>query len=142
MTKRNWILLILTLLGVLISGYLSLTKLLGTATVCLGGSSSCELVQNSAYARLAGVPVAYLGLLTYFGLLVLLLVKLSDWRDLGLMAAQLFLGLAIIGAIFSGYLTYVELFIIDDICQWCVASATVNWLLMLQTLIGLNSDTE
>ena len=31
--------------------------------------------------------------------------------------------LALIGFGFSAYLTYLELFVIDAICQWCVASA-------------------
>ncbi len=140
MTGRNRILLILSILGLLISGYLSATKLLGTSTVCLGGSGSCELVQNSAYASLMGIPVAYLGLLTYLGLLALLLIKVADWKELGLVAAQLFLGLAIIGALFSAYLTYVELFVIYDICQWCVASAIVSWLLLIRTFVGLDAD--
>ena len=35
-----------------------------------------------------------------------------------------FLG-ALIGFGFSLYLTYLELFVIDAICQWCVASAVL-----------------
>ena len=30
--------------------------------------------------------------------------------------------MALVGAGFSVYLTYLELFVIDAICQWCVAS--------------------
>lgn len=33
--------------------------------------------------------------------------------------------LALVGAGFSVYLTYLELFVIDAICQWCVASAVI-----------------
>ena len=33
--------------------------------------------------------------------------------------------LTLVGAGFSAYLTYLELAIIDAICQWCVASAVV-----------------
>jgi len=29
----------------------------------------------------------------------------------------------LVGAAFSAYLTYLELFVIEAICQWCVASA-------------------
>ncbi|HEY7268123.1 MAG TPA: vitamin K epoxide reductase family protein, partial [Solirubrobacterales bacterium] len=32
---------------------------------------------------------------------------------------------ALIGFGFSAYLTYLELFVIDAICQWCVASAVL-----------------
>ena len=33
--------------------------------------------------------------------------------------------LALVGFGFSAYLTYLELFVIDAICQWCVASAVL-----------------
>jgi uncharacterized membrane protein len=32
---------------------------------------------------------------------------------------------ALVGLGFSAYLTYLELFVIDAICQWCVASAVL-----------------
>ncbi|MEM7133075.1 MAG: vitamin K epoxide reductase family protein [Chloroflexota bacterium] len=140
MDKRNWILLPLLILGLLISGYLSFSKLIGTATACFGGAGSCELVQNSAYAFILGIPVAYLGFLTYVALFILWIVKIRDWQEWGLLAAQLFLGVALLGAIFAAYLTYVELAILKDICQWCVASAIVNWLLLATTLIGLSDE--
>ncbi len=39
------------------------------------------------------------------------------------------MAIALIGAGFSLYLTYLELFVIDAICQWCVASAVIMVLL-------------
>ena len=38
---------------------------------------------------------------------------------------------ALVGFGFSAYLTYLELFVIDAICQWCVASAVLMTLLLL-----------
>jgi uncharacterized membrane protein len=35
------------------------------------------------------------------------------------------LGVAATGLVFSLYLTYLELFVIDAICQWCVVSAII-----------------
>lgn len=142
MNRRNWILLLLLSLGLLVSGYLSLSKLLGTSTACLGGSGSCELVQNSAYAYLLGVPVAYLGFSTYGMLLLLWLVKMRDWYDGAELAAQLFLGVALVGALFAAYLTYVELAILNDICQWCVSSALINWILLIVTVLGFSQDVQ
>ena len=40
-------------------------------------------------------------------------------------------GLALAGTIFAGYLTYVELFVLEAICQWCVVSAVLTVLLLL-----------
>jgi uncharacterized membrane protein len=78
----------------------------------------CHKVQTSQYAKLAGVPVAVLGLLGYVGILAGLVVPGENGR----MAAAL---LALIGFGFSMYLTYRELFTIDAICQWCVGSAVL-----------------
>ena len=37
---------------------------------------------------------------------------------------------SLIGLGFSAYLTYLELLVIDAICQWCVASAVLMTLLL------------
>jgi uncharacterized membrane protein len=44
---------------------------------------------------------------------------------------------ALAGTLFSGYLTYLELFVIHAICQWCVASAVIVTLLLLVEGWGL-----
>ena len=45
--------------------------------------------------------------------------------------------LALVGFGFSAYLTYLELFVIDAICQWCVASAVLMTLLAILTVVRL-----
>jgi uncharacterized membrane protein len=44
-------------------------------------------------------------------------------------------GLALVGFLFSMYLTYRELFTIKAICQWCVGSAVLMTLLAIITAI-------
>ena len=73
-------------------------------------------MQSSSYAKLAGIPVALLGLLGYVGILVTLL---RDDETARTATALLALG----GAGFSAWLTYVEIARIDAICIWCVGSA-------------------
>ena len=80
---------------------------------CVGGGGGCERVQSSPYAKLAGVPVAVLGLAGYVAVLA----------SLALPDRSVTAFLALIGAGFSAYLTYLELAVIDAVCQWCVASA-------------------
>ncbi len=111
---------LLCLIGLGIAGYLTYVHYAGIQPVCTTGG--CEKVQASTYAELAGVPVALLGLLGYLG------IGGSLWfrGDLGRTATA---ALAIIGFGFSAYLTYLELFVIDAICQWCVASAVLMTLL-------------
>ena len=58
--------LILVVIGVVISGYLSYVKLADAEIICVEGERlNCDVVQNSRYAEFAGIPVAYLGLATY-----------------------------------------------------------------------------
>jgi uncharacterized membrane protein len=48
--------------------------------------------------------------------------------------------LAYVAALFSGYLTWAELFNIDAICQWCVASAVASLAIaVLATLLALRT---
>ena len=82
------------------------------------GISDCERVQSSRYAELAGVPVALVGLIGYLAILGSLAIP----GEAGRLATA---SLAFAGLAFSGYLTYVELFEIEAVCQWCVASAVV-----------------
>jgi uncharacterized membrane protein len=88
------------------------------APVCLAGGGGCETVQSSRYAEILGVPVAALGLGEYAGLLLSALLRGEGGALLGL-----FVTLA--SVLFSAYLTYLELFVIYAICQWCVASAAL-----------------
>ena len=103
-------------LGIAVAAYLTSVHYAGLEPFCAGGGGGCERVQSSRWAELAGIPVALLGLLGYVAILAATLVRGETAR---LAAAAL----ALIGAGFSAYLTYLELFEIDAICQWCVLSA-------------------
>lgn len=107
---------ILVALGLAIAGYLSWVHYAGLDPVCVGGGGGCERVQSSKYADLAGVPVAVTGLIGYVVIGATLFIR----GERGVMAGA---ALALVGFGFSGYLTYLELAVIDAICQWCVASA-------------------
>lgn len=110
--------LLLAVAGIAIAGYLTWVHYAESLPVCVGGGGGCERVQTSDYAEVGGIPVAAIGLAGYVGM-VLVLSLPGAWGAL----AAAFGGLA--GAAFSLYLTYVELFVIDAICQWCVANAVV-----------------
>jgi uncharacterized membrane protein len=118
---------VLCLVGIGISGYLTYVHYAGLQVLCLS-SGGCETVQRSQYADLAGVPVATFGLAGYTGMLLTVAIR----NDIGRFAG---FGLALVGALFSGYLTYREIFTINAICQWCVASALLMTLLALLTAI-------
>jgi uncharacterized membrane protein len=116
--SERTLLALLAAAGIAISAYLTWTHLRGVVPVCVSGSGGCETVQTSRYAEILGVPVAALGLVAYTGLLLSAVIK-------GETAALLGFFIALVGTLFSAYLTYLELFVIFAICQWCVASAAL-----------------
>jgi uncharacterized membrane protein len=118
---------VLSLIGIGVAGYLTYTHYAGLKVVCLS-SGGCETVQSSVYSKLAGVPVAVLGLAGYIGLLFSLAIR----SELGRIAG---FGIALIGFLFSIYLTYREIFTIKAICQWCVSSAVLMTILTILTAI-------
>ncbi len=113
----------LCVLGLGVATYLTIAHYTGGTTICpLHGG--CETVQHSVYSKLAGVPVALIGLIGYVLILASLLVPQSETTRLATMA------LTIPGFAFSAYLTARELFSIHAICPWCVSSAIVMTVLV------------
>ncbi|MBL6633598.1 MAG: vitamin K epoxide reductase family protein [Thermoleophilia bacterium] len=108
---------ILALLGLGITGYLSWTELMGDAPACVIGGG-CATVQNSEYAQIFGVSLSYLGFITYALMLASAIVPGFWGRLLGIVTS-------VGGVLFSLWLLYAELFLLEAICPWCVASLVV-----------------
>jgi uncharacterized membrane protein len=119
---------VLTLAGIAIAGYLTWVHYEGLSPVCTTGG--CERVQASSYSEIGPIPVALLGLIGYVAILASLAVRGDVGRAVTFM-------LALSGFAFSLYLTYLELFVIDAICQWCVASAVVMTALLIAATFRL-----
>jgi uncharacterized membrane protein len=119
--------LVLALAGIGVAAYLTYVHYAGLQPFCAGGSHGCERVQSSSYASVGGLPVALLGLAGYVAIAGALVAPGERAR----LAAT---ALAVTGFGFSAYLTYLELFVIDAICQWCVASAVILTLLGVLTV--------
>jgi uncharacterized membrane protein len=115
---------------VAVAGYLVYVHYAGIKPLCAAGSGGCEKVQTSDYAKLAGIPVADLGLGGYLAILGSLFIR----GDAGRLAGA---AIALSGFGFSLYLTYREIFTIKAICQWCVGSAVLMTVLAVLATIRL-----
>lgn len=130
-----WAPVVLAAGGVLVSGYLSVKRFTGGSLACTRWAE-CDVVNNSVYAKIYGVPVAFIGLAGYLLLLSLALAALQAAGPVQRRFLTLGFLLALGGVGFSAYLTYIELYVIEAICVWCVISAVLITLLAL--LGGLN----
>jgi uncharacterized membrane protein len=117
----------LALIGLGIATYLTVVHYEGGSPVC-AISHGCETVQHSRYSKLAGIPVAVIGLVGYVAILVTLAIRHAE-------AALATVAVTFLGLCFSLYLTYREIFTIKAICQWCVGSAVVMALLTVLAVV-------
>lgn len=121
----SWIIPILSVLGLVVAGYLSFVEVTETEAVC-GPIGNCNTVQQSPYARLFGfLPIGILGLLGYIGITFAWVMKEygpESWR--GKFTLMMW-GMTLFGVVFSIYLTYLEPFVIGATCAWCVSSAVI-----------------
>jgi uncharacterized membrane protein len=113
--------------GIGVATYIAIAEAGGGSPACLAGGGGCETVAESPYSELAGVNVAVIGILGYVLLLATSLLR-GDPARIGGFA------LALTGFGFSLYLTYLELFVIEAVCQWCLVSA-----ILMTILFGLNA---
>ena len=83
MPAARWLVLtsfVLSLVGLAVSAYLTIEHYTTTALLSCPdtGAINCVKVTSSTYSKVAGVPVALLGLLFYIGMVVLCSPKV--WR--------------------------------------------------------------
>jgi uncharacterized membrane protein len=122
--------------GVVLSIYLTLYKLgyIGELQCAVG---SCETVNTSRWATFLGLPVAAWGLGFYVATLGLVLLGIQERYADSRAVSLALVGLTGWGVLFSGWLTYLELFVINAICMWCVISAIMVAIMFVISLADL-----
>lgn len=116
--------------GIGVAVYITIADSGGGAPVCVAGGSGCEAVASSTYSHLFGVNIAVFGICGYVLLLTASLLR-------GDLARMTGFGVSLVGFGYSIYLTYLEVFKIEAICQWCVASATLMTILFCLNAIRM-----
>lgn len=122
---------ILLLLGIGIAGYLAYVEVYETSAIC-GPVGNCNAIQQSPYARLFGVlPVGVLGVLGYLAILGTWVIGQVSRDEIARWAKRAAFALALVGVLFSLYLTFLEPFVIGAVCAWCLSSAVIMTALVL-----------
>ena len=125
----------MAIIGIIDALYLSYVKLAHQEVYC-GGSGACDTVNNSPYAEISGIPIAYLGLGAYILILILLLLEGRGdfWANY---SPLIVFGMSLAGMLYSIYLTYIELAVLRAVCPYCVVSAIAITILFILSLVRL-----
>jgi uncharacterized membrane protein len=136
MSKRlRQITIALTIIGLLVSIYMTIYKFTNNESMCIG-SSGCSEVNASRYSEINGIPVALLGVVGYAAILALLFIEQRPGfiQENG---SLLFFGISLIGFLFTLYLIYLEIALIKAYCPFCLASQAVMIVIFIISVIRL-----
>jgi uncharacterized membrane protein len=125
--------------GIGVATYIFIADSTSGAPTCLAGGGGCETVAKSSYSHIAGINIAIFGIIGW----VLIIATAFFANDAARLGGFL---VALGGFGFSIYLTYLEIWKIEAICQWCVANAvlmTIAFILTTTRLLGyVGTDVE
>jgi uncharacterized membrane protein len=107
--------------------YLTVHHLTAEPVPC-GITGGCETVLTSSYAEIAGIPLAAFGAAAYFAAFSLALLAAFGNR----MTWLLFGVQVVLMSVFTGYLLYLQAYIIGAFCQFCLLSAATTF-----TMLGI-----
>ena len=138
----DWLIPVVALVGLGVAGYLTYVETQSVEAIC-GPVGDCNAVQSSSYARVLGIlPVGILGLVGYAAILIAWIIqKVRDdrWADYAKLSM---LGMPLFGTLYSIYLTYVEIWVIEAVCIWCLSSAVLIAVLMLLSVQPANKALD
>ncbi|HRC00499.1 MAG: vitamin K epoxide reductase family protein [Candidatus Lutibacillus vidarii] len=126
----------LCVVGLGVSAFLAYES--ATASVILAcpvnGAIDCGKVTTSAWSKLFGIPVSYLGLLFFIGMIAL--CTKAAWTRGSALVHNLRLGGTVVGVAMVLYLVWAELFRIGAICLWCTVVHVVSFALFCVVLFA------
>jgi len=139
--NKRMIVAMLALAGIFVALYLLLYKIgvVGNLSCSIG---SCETVNTSKWAVFIGAPVAAWGVGFYVVQVALALVSLEGRYADSVGMSKLLALVSGSGFVFSAWLTYLELFVIKAICQWCVISAIIVTTVFVIAMLDLRERAD
>ncbi len=121
--------IVLSLVGLADSLYLAKHKADGTPLLCsIENLSGCNVVANSSYSYLFGIPLAEFGVAFY--MLMLILVFFEYWFS-HIHARRALLAVTALGVLSSLYFISVQIFLIKALCVYCIGSAIITFVLLV-----------
>jgi uncharacterized membrane protein len=122
---------VLVFLALLVTGYMTYNKLVDQPLVCAEvGMINCAVVENSAWARVMGIPTAMLGFMAHTIILALLLLekRVAFFAENGVL---MLFGVTVFGSLYHAYLIYVSFIVLRALCPYCLAAAAIMFVQLI-----------
>ncbi|MDQ3712059.1 MAG: vitamin K epoxide reductase family protein [Acidobacteriota bacterium] len=119
------------LIGLADTIFLTIKHYTGEAVPC-SIVEGCEQVLTSSYAEVAGIPLAIFGAAAYFVAFALAILAAFGNRQ----AWMLFGVQVVLMTVFTVWLVYLQAFVIEAFCQFCLLSAGTTLTLFVIYLIS------
>src|SRR5512145_2341387 len=113
-TGPNWPLFVLAVLGMALSGYLTLSAWQGKLVAFCTEGAGCDVVLNSRWSMVFGMPTSFWGFFTYALLAVVAWNRdaVNQWRWAWV--------ISLFGLVYSLYLTAISFFELKAACPYCL----------------------
>lgn len=135
--KKNIItkiaLMLLSIAGFFDSSYLTILHYKNIVPPCTI-TKDCEVVLNSQFSTVLGIPIALFGSLFFLALIFLLL--LNKWNQ----AFKYFKLLTLLGLIASVILFCIQAFVLHSFCQYCLLSEIITLAIFILSFIVRRSQ--
>ncbi|OHA88401.1 MAG: hypothetical protein A2653_02435 [Candidatus Zambryskibacteria bacterium RIFCSPHIGHO2_01_FULL_43_25] len=125
--------IILAFIGFVDSLYLSANSILGITPPCFI-TEGCDVVTTSKYSTILGIPMALVGAVYY---LFLFLASLFILEKRHMAVKQAIAAISGFGFVFSLWLVYAQIFLIEAICTYCMISAITTTLIFISSVFLL-----
>ena len=123
---------ILTLVGDIVKGAVAVAVAAAiSGHPHIAATAAVLAVAGNCWSVFLGLPVATWGLGFYAGILALSIIGVQERFEDSRQLSVVMLGMTAVGFVFTGWLNYLEAFVIHAWCEWCIASAVLVLLLFL-----------
>ncbi|MEN9564455.1 MAG: hypothetical protein RIR73_2699 [Chloroflexota bacterium] len=130
----------LVIIGLAVSIYMTIYKISGNDGMCLG-SGDCSTVNASRFSEVNGIPVAVFGIIGYAAILFVHIFETRNefFRKNGTL---LIFGMGLTGFLFTLWLVYVELVLLNAICPFCVTSQVTMTIIFIIAVVRLFKNQD
>jgi uncharacterized membrane protein/glutaredoxin len=112
--NKNRLILIVAILGMLFTGYMTYVHYQPSSSVCLLGGNQCTQIIQGSYSELLGIPVSLIGFLVFFSIAFLAFMSKESNKNI--------FWLSLLGVFGAGYFNYIMIFKLGSLCPWCELS--------------------